>query len=80
MGKFFPSPPKPPPMPVLAPPPPPVVKKAEPKVVEAKKDVRSEQTLKKKKAKTKLTGPRGSTRQANVLRPTLGGAGENTLG
>lgn len=76
MGKFFPSPPKPPPMPVLAPPPPPVVKKAEPKVVEAKDETRKS----KKKVKTKLTGPRGSTRQANVLRPTLGGAGENTLG
>jgi len=85
MGKFF-SKPKPPPMPVIIAPPPPVKKAVEPKVVEAKKEVRQELSQepsikKKKRAKTKLTGPKGVTRQANVLRPTLGGgAGENTLG
>jgi|21_taG_2_1085346.scaffolds.fasta_scaffold13748_2 outer membrane biosynthesis protein TonB len=81
VAKIF-SPPKPPPMPIyVPPPPPPVVKKVEPKVVEAKQETRGEQSTKKKKAKTKLTGPRGTTRQANVLRPTLGaGAGENKLG
>ncbi len=76
VAKIF-SPPKPPPMPVLPPPPPPVVKQAEPKVVEAKDETRR----KKKGTKTRLTSSRGVTRQANVLRPTLGGgAGDNTLG
>ena len=70
MSKFAPSPPKPPPI-ILAPPP--VKKPVEPKVVEAKDETRR----KKKGTKTRLTSSRGVTRQANVLRQTLGGTGDN---
>tara|TARA_R100000008_G_C3518945_1_gene132912 strand:+ start:367 stop:588 length:222 start_codon:yes stop_codon:yes gene_type:complete len=71
MSKF--SAPKAPSMPVIVATPPPVKKPVEPKVVEAKEETRK----KKKGTKTRLTSPRGVTRQANVLRQTLGGTGDN---